>query len=145
MKSGLGQRLKEVRGTRTQRDWAAELSLSLTMVGEYEKEMRVPRFDTVAFMAEKTGYSLDWIATGLGDKFGGIDQSVLTTAMTAADRIVESQAKQGKSYTREQVVAFVVDIYSSMIKEILAGKQSSVQVGPSTTGDDDDADRKESA
>jgi transcriptional regulator with XRE-family HTH domain len=132
MKIGWGQRLKEARGPLTQRQWAVELGIGLSVLVDYETEKRPPRFDVVAEMARRSGLSLDWLATGEGPKGGGVNLSVLQTAVTSALQIVESARKDGKSYTSTQITSFIVDIYGTMIKEIIDGINSLDNKGPST-------------
>ncbi len=59
-----GQRLKALRGDFTQRQFAAQIGVSLTSYVEYEKEARAPTLETLIRLQEVTGASLDWLAAG---------------------------------------------------------------------------------
>ncbi len=137
MLSGWGKRLRAARGDKTLDNWSAIAQISRSVWVDYEQERRSPTLETLSRIAELSGKSIHWIATGEPPPREPIDEKLLLTATTSAMKIVESQAKNGLTYTPLQVASFVVDIYGAMIKEILDGKQSSSQGGSLTDSQDD--------
>lgn len=65
LKAGWGQRLRELRGAKSQSTFAGSVGIGLSAWKEYENETRLPRFDTIVAASELSGKSLDWIATGV--------------------------------------------------------------------------------
>ncbi len=100
-------------------DAMSHLGRGKSSVFEYEKEDRVPDIEFLRRLRDYTGVSIDWLITGAGPQTGGLDRSALSTAVTAAMKIVESARAQGKAHTPQDVVTFIVDIYESVIKESL--------------------------
>jgi transcriptional regulator with XRE-family HTH domain len=61
----LSRRLKLVRGSRSQREFADSLGVSLTAYQHYEAGRRTPDVDALRAIATE-GWSVDWLVTGMG-------------------------------------------------------------------------------
>jgi transcriptional regulator with XRE-family HTH domain len=145
---GWGARIREtVKGLRGFKydDAASVLGRHKSTIFDYEKEVRAPDIAMLIRLQELSGVSIDWLATGKGPRVRGLDKSALHTAVTAAVKIVESARAQGKQHQPEDVVAFIVDIYESVIKDSLDGnipRTDSEQISPSKEATADARDRK---
>lgn len=65
MKKGLARRLEEVRGDRSQRQFARELGVFQQNINRYESGT-TPHTDFLLMLAVKEGISLDWLMLGKG-------------------------------------------------------------------------------
>lgn len=84
LKTGWGQRLAEARGKVSQRVFAPLVGCSVTNYSEYEREIRPPRLDTLLLISERSGRSLDWIATG-EEAMGPLNTSLLAQVVEAVE------------------------------------------------------------
>ncbi|MES9996437.1 helix-turn-helix domain-containing protein [Desulfovibrio aminophilus] len=66
MSDGLGERIRAIRGETSQEEFAAEMGISKTALGFYERNERVPRATFVAELCRPRGISLDWLLYGEG-------------------------------------------------------------------------------
>ena len=64
---GFGERLKELRGSKSQVSTARELGLSQVVYGRYELNQREPNLDTLRRIGLTFGVSVDWLL-GLPDR-----------------------------------------------------------------------------
>ena len=58
---GFGERLKEIRGGKSQASVARELGLSQVVYGRYELNQREPNLDTLCRIGLTFGVSIDWL------------------------------------------------------------------------------------
>ncbi|MDR3562111.1 MAG: helix-turn-helix transcriptional regulator [Negativicutes bacterium] len=58
----LGDRIKEARGSLTQKEFAAKIGVDNTTVASWEIGRREPDLDSLIKIAEMSGVSLDWLA-----------------------------------------------------------------------------------
>lgn len=65
---GVGDRLKLIRGTRSQEDAAAGIGVSMNSWGRYEREERPPDADFLLKLRQKQGINPDWLLTGEGER-----------------------------------------------------------------------------
>lgn len=65
VKKGLAKRLTEVRGDRSQRQFARELGVFQQNINRYESGT-TPHSDFLIMLALKEGLSLDWLVLGKG-------------------------------------------------------------------------------
>lgn len=66
----IGQRIKAARmtaGYGTSKEFAEDIGLDVLTYRRYERGEVVPDVELLAQMADKTGYSLDWIIAGKGN------------------------------------------------------------------------------
>jgi transcriptional regulator with XRE-family HTH domain len=63
----MGARFKQLRGTRSQRDFAKEIGIPFRSYQRYESGERMPPIELIAKIAEIAEVPIDWVATG---KFG---------------------------------------------------------------------------
>lgn len=63
-KKGIGERIKLLRGGRSQSAFAAELKISLPSLQRYEYGDRLPQGSVLDRIASAGGRSVDWILTG---------------------------------------------------------------------------------
>lgn len=64
----IGKRLKEARGTLSQKELAARIGIHPVTLGRYENEKRVPDVYFLQVISDNTGYSTNWLLTGEGEK-----------------------------------------------------------------------------
>lgn len=62
--NALGQRIRELRGTITQEEFARWLGISQAQLSKYELGQSMLSLDVLAKLARKTGRSTDWILLG---------------------------------------------------------------------------------
>ncbi|MBQ6339234.1 MAG: helix-turn-helix transcriptional regulator [Kiritimatiellae bacterium] len=74
---GFGERLRELRGCKSQASFARELGLSQVVYGRYELNQREPNLDTLCHIGLTLGISADWLL-GLPERGG-------TARVTAGD------------------------------------------------------------
>ena len=67
--STLAARLKIVRGSKTQEQFAELLGLNINTLRGYEKGLRTPGADTISALCQKTGASPTWMLLGEGPVF----------------------------------------------------------------------------
>jgi len=65
---GFGDRLKEVRGSATQEDFAKELGLTLSTYSRYEREETPADVGLLWALQDKRGISADWLLNGKGSQ-----------------------------------------------------------------------------
>ena len=58
---GFGERLRELRGCKSQASFASELGLSQVVYGRYELNQREPNLDTLCHIGLTLGVSADWL------------------------------------------------------------------------------------
>ncbi len=58
---GFGERLRELRGCKSQASFARELGLSQVVYGRYELNQREPNLDTLCHIGLTLGVSADWL------------------------------------------------------------------------------------
>lgn len=66
--SSLQERLKLVRGTLTQAEFAAQMGVPTNTIGRYERGEFKPDSSFLQKLGSKFGVSLDWLVFGLGEK-----------------------------------------------------------------------------
>ena len=64
----IGERIKTVRGSLSQKDFAKKIGVHLTTVQLYESG-NIPKGDVLQRIKEKFGVSIDWLLTGEGEPF----------------------------------------------------------------------------
>jgi transcriptional regulator with XRE-family HTH domain len=62
----LGQRVRQLRGTATQEEFARALNLSQAQLSKYELGQSALPLSLLAKLAERFGRTTDWILTGKG-------------------------------------------------------------------------------
>ncbi len=97
MKKGWGDRLRAARGNKTLDVWSAISKISRSVWVDYEQERRSPTLESLMRIAELSGKSIHWIATGQ-EPPAGIDFNVLMQVVQAIQEEVptidaESKAK----------------------------------------------------
>lgn len=70
--SGLGERLRQVRSTRTQRAFAQIHKTSQGYISDLERDKAQPSFHLLISLVSKEGISLDWLFTGKGEQQGSL-------------------------------------------------------------------------
>jgi transcriptional regulator with XRE-family HTH domain len=60
----IGGRIRELRGTVTQEEFAQWLGISQAQLSKYELGQSIPSLDALTKLAKKTGRSTDWILLG---------------------------------------------------------------------------------
>lgn len=66
-RQAIAKRLRELRGTATQGEWAKRTGVSQQRVSAHENGV-LPSTESLIAMAEKTGVSVDWILFGTGTR-----------------------------------------------------------------------------
>jgi transcriptional regulator with XRE-family HTH domain len=93
---GWGQRLKTLRGSKTLDVWSALAQVSRSNWVDYEHERRSPNLETLLKIAQLSGHSIHWIATGeLPPK--GIDFDLLKDVVQAIEEEVPSIDAESKA------------------------------------------------
>lgn len=59
---GLGNKIKEIRGSLTQREFAAKLGVDKSTLASWEIDRREPDLETLVQLADFGNVSLDWLA-----------------------------------------------------------------------------------
>lgn len=67
--SGIGQRIVEIRGVLSQEEFANKHGATRSRISDYESERSQPDLDFLVSISSATGYALDWIIAGTGEKF----------------------------------------------------------------------------
>jgi transcriptional regulator with XRE-family HTH domain len=62
----IGQRIKDLRGSRTQEDFARLMGVSQAQLSKYELGQSAPPLGFLTGLAKDAGKSVDWILTGKG-------------------------------------------------------------------------------
>lgn len=70
----LADRLKKVRGSLSQAEFARHLGLSQGSIGNYENATRVPDANTIVAIAEKFGVSVGWLLLGREEQSSSQDE-----------------------------------------------------------------------
>lgn len=82
MKSRLPERLKQIRGSSSQRDFAATLGLKQTTYSRWELGQTEPSFESLMQICSQTGVTSDWLL-GLSDERSGGGVTVTATGGSA--------------------------------------------------------------
>lgn len=110
LKPGWGSRLALCRGGLSQRSFAPQLGLSVTIWSEYEREVRIPRLDTLVLVSEMSGKSLDWIATG-AEVVPAVDLDVLR-------QVIQGVEESGVEISAEAKARLISSLYKDRIKAL---------------------------
>lgn len=62
----IGTRIRDLRGTQTQAEFATQLMVSKNTIGMYERGERRPEAEVLARMHEVLGVDINWLLTGSG-------------------------------------------------------------------------------
>lgn len=65
---GLGERIRQIRGSRTQRDFAIQHGTSQGYISDLERDRAQPSFNFLFSLMDKDNISLDWLLTGKGSQ-----------------------------------------------------------------------------
>jgi len=65
---GIGRRIAEIRGHLSQEEFALKYGITRTRVSDYESERSQPDLQFLVSLSTESGYALDWIITGRGEK-----------------------------------------------------------------------------
>lgn len=65
---GLGERIRQVRGTRTQREFALLHGTSQGYISDLERDRAQPSFNFLFSLMDRDNISLDWLLTGNGSQ-----------------------------------------------------------------------------
>ena len=68
MNSGLGQRIKEVRGSTHQGDFGAQFGVNVNTIGRYESEASSPKADFLLALCRHYNISPTWLLLGQGPR-----------------------------------------------------------------------------
>ena len=63
-KETLGDRIKSLRGERSQRQYAKSIGVSGQMLSSYERNEKLPCFKTLEILRAKDGVDLNWLVAG---------------------------------------------------------------------------------
>lgn len=85
--ANIGNRIKELRGTRPMKLFAAELKISFAAYQNYEYGKRVPPGTVLSRLSEVGGKSVDWILTG--EEKADRVREVRSPYLTTSDKITE--------------------------------------------------------
>jgi transcriptional regulator with XRE-family HTH domain len=85
---GFGERLKQVRGERTQAEFAKVFRISKDMVGLYEREVHAPGITFLAEVCTSLTISPTWLLLGIGPRELGASQ-VIHPARATHDKTLE--------------------------------------------------------
>lgn len=66
MKTGIGERIKEVRGEDNQADFGAKFGVDLNTIGRYEREVSFPKIDFVSDLCRSYNLNPTWLIYGEG-------------------------------------------------------------------------------
>ena len=61
----IGQRIKELRGKLSQKEYANKFGIALNTLRNYESGERTPNVEFLCALAESTGVSIQWLVTGV--------------------------------------------------------------------------------
>lgn len=64
----VGERIAEVRGERSQREWSKETGIPQQSISYWEQGRGVPSAETLVRIARHEGVSLNWLFLGTGRK-----------------------------------------------------------------------------
>lgn len=144
----IGLRLAEIRGKRSQEDFAAVLGVHKNTYGGYERGSNEVGGEAIAHLVAE-GWNANWILTGAGpERLDALQPAIqsqsqdvsgedLTIAMQLADRKI---AADRKAPTREQYAHFVALIYNAITQGLPDADRYDLATGRKThtgTGDDD--------
>ncbi|MGE4334487.1 MAG: helix-turn-helix transcriptional regulator [Pigmentiphaga sp.] len=144
----LGQRLKQIRASRTQQEMADHLGIGKRTYAGYERDEAEIGAAPLAILV-RDGWNANWLLTGEGPErlealepaFQSQSQSVsgedLNIAMQLADRKIDAARK---APTRAQYAAFVAEIYNAITQGLPDADRFDFATGRRThqgTGDDD--------
>jgi transcriptional regulator with XRE-family HTH domain len=104
----IGQRIKQLRGALSQRDFAEKLGLSLMGYQNYESGRRIPPGPVLSKIAALSGVTVDWILTGIE----------LLTAVRS-DRVAEEQKPYGLDDVTQKVVQMMARMTDEDKREVL--------------------------
>ena len=105
--STLSARLRELRGTKTQAEFAKEIGVSIGSYGHYETGRREPDIATLLQIVEKTGASADYL----------IGSREPTICMSSAPQNVEDKANwKIRAITAEKKLMAVNDAVTLILK-----------------------------
>lgn len=62
----IARRIEEVRGDRSQREFAKDLGISHQLIANYEAGKHLPSFEVIQILTAKERVNLNWLATGEG-------------------------------------------------------------------------------
>jgi transcriptional regulator with XRE-family HTH domain len=105
-------RLKEIMGTSSGREFANSLGKSSTTVNQY-LHGRIPPADFIVLVCERHQVEPRWLLTGEGPKRMGevpkahiseVDEEALEVALDEADRLLESIGKRATSKQKTQLI-----------------------------------------
>lgn len=126
-KTTLGERLKILRGTMTQEQFAAAIGVNTNTLRAYEKDRNSPSADVLANVCTRLNVSAQWLLLGIGEPGSDEAESGQNTGgrichIDSAVEIVEDAIRvSGCSVTTEQKVAL-----AAIIREELKKKAANV-------------------
>ena len=98
----VGDRIRRLRGEKSQPSFAAESEISLRSLQNYESGARIPPGPVLARMAEQCGVSVDWILTG---------------QEAGADRVAQPETVYSKSGVKE-IVMMLEDMDKKEVEDV---------------------------
>jgi transcriptional regulator with XRE-family HTH domain len=109
MTAGWGERIKKARGEQKQMVFAAQIGVGTTMLSEYEREITMPRLDTLRAIHAITGVSPNAIV--LGEFAPGptpVDFEILQAA-------IESVETDAPNIPAESKAKLVISLYKDRV------------------------------
>jgi transcriptional regulator with XRE-family HTH domain len=103
----IGKRIREVRGSLSQADFAAKLKVGQSTIARYEKGTRAPDADFILLLKENYQINPNWLITGEGPKKNiqnGIDPNAQLSNITQV--IIEHQDMIREFQDQEKAMEF---------------------------------------
>lgn len=92
----IGNRLRDIRQKKSQKEFAAELGVSFAAIQKYEAGQSVPGGQVLAALAEK-GWNVNWVLTGQGAKKSWqLDEDLMDAVCNVVFAATDKDATRGK-------------------------------------------------
>jgi transcriptional regulator with XRE-family HTH domain len=109
--SGIGGRIRELRGSKTQVDFSKQIGIPKNTLGRYERGEMIPGGDAIALICRKTGAEPNWLLLGSGG--GGPKDGVQRSAWQQPGNVSgpETRGESGMNQILNALRAEIRDLH----------------------------------
>ncbi|MBC7908372.1 MAG: helix-turn-helix transcriptional regulator [Rhodospirillaceae bacterium] len=114
MTETVGARMRRLRGTVSQDEYAAQLGVHKETIGKYERDKILPGADVLTRLRQDKQVDINWLLTGQGDRdvpartsSADIDADALAGALTAVEELLHQRQAALTQDKKAKLVALV--------------------------------------
>lgn len=117
MSETVGSRMRFLRGTVSQDEFASHLGVHKETIGKYERDKISPGADVLTRLRLERQVDINWLLTGDGSAFANstadIDADALAGALTAVDELL---AQRQAALPRDKKAKLVALVYKQLVR-----------------------------